>query len=369
MTVVFVDFIDWDYDPETPLYRPLGGTQSAVCYLASALAARGERVGLVNRYGREQTVDGVACLPMTLTESGFEVGPWGRALLGAPGARVVVCGFPLAQVVRPHLGAGARLFLWTQHAADQPVMRPLVDPSVRDAWDGFLFVSEWQRRGYEAELGIPRDRARILHNAAGPAFAALAASEDRRLDAPRGPVLAYTSTPYRGLEVLLDVFPEIRAVRPDVVLKVYSSMAVYNVADAADAFEPLYERARRQPGVEHHGSVSQPALAVALAGTAVLAYPSTFAETSCISVIEALAAGCAVVTSDLGALPETTAGYATLVPAATLRERFATEVLEALASAADPAPEAVAARRARRLAAASATWQARAGALSALLDS
>lgn len=367
MTTVFVDFIDWDYDPETPLRRPLGGTQSAVCHLAVALAARGEPVALVNRGRTEHVARGVACLPMTLDAGGFTVTPAGDAWLGAPGARVIVCGFPLAQAVRPHLARDARLFLWTQHAVDQPVMQPLADPAVRDGWDGFLFVSDWQRRGYAARFDIPAERSRILRNAAAPGFALLAASDDPCLDAPRPPALAYTSTPYRGLDLLLDVFPEIRRACPEVTLTLYSSMAVYNVAGAEDGFAPLYERARRMAGVEHVGSVPQPDLATALSGTAVLAYPSTFAETSCIAVIEALAAGCAVVTSDLGALPETAAGHARLVPVDRLRDDFAAAVVDALVSAAASGAEASARRRERRRAQRDATWAARAAALPTLL--
>ena len=45
----------------------------------------------------------------------------------------------------------------------------------------------------------------------------------------------------------------------------------------------------------------------------VMSYPCTFQETACIQVMEAMSAGLKIITSSLGALPDTTGGYATIM--------------------------------------------------------
>ncbi|MDE3077801.1 MAG: glycosyltransferase family 4 protein, partial [Chloroflexota bacterium] len=125
----------------------------------------------------------------------------------------------------------------------------------------------------------------------------------------RPPVCVYTSDPSRGLRILLEVWPEIRRQVPEAQLKVFSSMRLYlRGAKEKPQHEALYDLARRLPGVEYVGSVPQPQLAKALRGARLLLYPNIFPETSCIAALEAQAAGCVVVTSNLGALPETAWG-------------------------------------------------------------
>src|SRR5262245_32393916 len=61
MNWVFLDPLPWDYDVDSPLVRPLGGSQSALCYLAKALARRGHRVSTLTNTSNPRQIDGVFC--------------------------------------------------------------------------------------------------------------------------------------------------------------------------------------------------------------------------------------------------------------------------------------------------------------------
>jgi glycosyltransferase involved in cell wall biosynthesis len=107
------------------------------------------------------------------------------------------------------------------------------------------------------------------------------------------------------------------------------------------------------PGVDYRGPVSQSELALELRSAAALAYPSTYPETSCIAALEAMAMGALVITTRLGALQETLAGYGVLVDpddnADALAARFAPAVISSLNSQ-RLLPAAAAARRSAQIA-------------------
>lgn len=307
MKIAFFDPISWDYLVETPRLKPLGGSQSSLCYLAEELARLGHEVTLINR----------------TTTPGRSRGVESLRIEGVPVARyldydvVIVLNVASSNVPRAIRATGSNpppIILWSQHNHDQPAVRELADRSIHESWDKYVLVSDWQAKGYKEGFRIDPGKIRILGNAISPAFENLFPQPQAiAAQKPWPPVLCYTSTPFRGLHVLLEAFPRIRAAIPGTRLRVFSSMSVYGVGAEQDPYAALYELCRTTEGVEYVGSLSQTALARELRGATCLAYPNTFAEGFCISVLEAMAAGCIVITSDLGALRDTTAGFGHLL--------------------------------------------------------
>jgi glycosyltransferase involved in cell wall biosynthesis len=339
MRIVFLDFIDWDYNVATPYERPLGGTQSIACYLAEALARAGEEMIYLTYTRSPGMIRGVNCISL------HQFNPANLASLNAD-AIVTIMSPANATRIRAVVAPQTKIILWTGHVPEQQDAQFLKDPAARDAHDGFAFGNQWHRDGYVKAFGVDPGKSAILPNAMAPGFENLFAPGESIVAAKQRPwVLAHTSTPNRGLHVLIPLFPRIRQRLPGVRLEVYSSFSVYQWApeDEKARYGALYEACRNTEGVTYVGSVPQPELAKRLRYAAVLAYPAVFFETAPISVTEALSAGCRVVTSDLGGTSQTAEGFAELLPIIgaeeTYADRFVDAVVECLRTMDEPATE------------------------------
>ena len=147
----------------------------------------------------------------------------------------------------------------------------------------------WQRRHLSQAMRLPEDRFRVVFNGV---------DLDRFLsrDWPRDRHrIVYTSQARRGLDVLIALFPAIKAAVPQAELHVFSH------DNEASAW--LSEQAVPS-GVYWRGRLTKSALADELRSAALMAYPSTFKETFSTSVAEAQAAGLPVVCSSRAALVE-----------------------------------------------------------------
>jgi len=328
MRIAFIDPIQWDYKVESAYQKPLGGSQSALCYLAEALAKQNHEVFLLNSTSKAGISLWVMHFPLKTVP---------HQLLRSLDAIVIWNSPDLGQQIKSLLDEKTSLVLWAGIAYYQPAMQVLQTPAEQDIYDGIVFVSEWQRHDFYRYFQIARDRTCIIRNAVGTPFCELFSNYIPILPQKSKPsVIAYTSAPDRGLDILLEVFPRIRSAVPLTRLKIFSSMKLYQISDAEDESENglLYRQCRKTEGVEYVGSLPQPDLACELRSVKVLAYPNTMRETSCIAVMEAMASGCWVVTSDWGGLPETTAGFARLIPTEggweAYKDRFIEETVRVL---------------------------------------
>lgn len=195
-----------------------------------------------------------------------------------------------------------RIF-WCHDLPEDPESKKFKDKSFLDSIHKFVFISNWQLQRYQLFHGYDfNDRAIVLESGIDPASEnAVEKSYDKIK-------LVYTSTPQRGLELLVPVFEELCKTNPDIVLHVFSSFKIYGWDEADKTYEPLYDRIRNHPKMVYHGFQSNNLVKAHLESASILAYPSTWIETSCRSMLEAMSAGLVCVHPNLGALPETSGG-------------------------------------------------------------
>jgi glycosyltransferase involved in cell wall biosynthesis len=206
---------------------------------------------------------------------------------------------------------------WNQLSYDQKAVEFLKDPANVEKIDRFVYVSHWQAEMFRKIYNIPGYKTRVIKNAC--------IGVEQRQSGKRDKVrLCYISTPWRGLDVLIKAWKLLDV--QDCELHVFSSTKIYGkdfAISTAGEYENLFDECRNTPGIVYRGFSTNESLRKELPTFDILAYPNTFEETSCIAVIEALSAGLRVVTSNLGALPETTEGWARMYPYLMDKDRHA----------------------------------------------
>jgi len=183
---------------------------------------------------------------------------------------------------------------------------PSLDYLKYSGWKKFhllVFVSNWQMQSFIKEYNIPWSKCIVIENSILPI-------EGVDVNKPTDTVrLIYTPTPHRGLNILATVFPSLLEKYPNLELDVFSSFDLYGWSERDKEYEALFDFCRQHPKINYHGSQSNDIVREALAKSHIFAYPSTWQETSCLCLIEAMSAGLTCVHSNLGALYETSANW------------------------------------------------------------
>ena len=217
--------------------------------------------------------------------------------------------------------------LWAHHACDQYVYLNFNHSKI----DKIVCPSQWARDLFVKHWKVPEYKLVVIHNGYNKIFS---------YSSKKTKTFIYTGIPYKGLELFPQIFSKVLEKHPDARLKIFSCMGLYGQTDTN---KKLYDTLRSIPNVEYHSSVDQSELVSHYQESAFFLHPNIWEETFCVSMVEAMACGCHPIISNIGAIPEISQGYATIVPISGIRtsekyivdDTFINKFAEACISACD----------------------------------
>ena len=170
----------------------------------------------------------------------------------------------------------------------------------------FVFVSSWQQQKFMEAYKLPPGRCEVIRNAiiTNDTLRAWPTHDQWRWRC------AFISAPSRGLDVLLAAWNDLAPENAE--LHIWSGTDLWRFK--GQEFRPMFSRAMESPDIHFHRIAPNSEVRAALLDMHFLLYPCTYDETFCISIVEAMDAGCRVIASSRAALPETAAGFARLYP-------------------------------------------------------
>jgi glycosyltransferase involved in cell wall biosynthesis len=189
-------------------------------------------------------------------------------------------------------------WLWNHDLQDG--MKAYYDDETMARIDKVMFLSAFHR---STAPWVPNEKVMITTNGVDPKLMITGENDPY--------TVIYASSPDRGLDTLLDYWPEITEVHPKARLKVFYGFNKwfdlrYKNDKEMMAWKQLQlDRMENDPTITYHGSVGQDVLAQEIASSGVWAYPTGFGEISCITAMKMQCGGAIPVTSNYAALHET----------------------------------------------------------------
>lgn len=269
-----------DWCPKSTTERGIGGSEEAVIYLAQSLQKKGFNVVVYNSCNTMEGIyDGVEYIPF------YYFNPKSKT--------DYFISWRLPHIFNFDVNAKKK-YLWLH---DVPAKGEFTKERL-DRIDKIIVLSKFHRKFLDH---IPEEKISYSTNGVK-----LHTKEEKKRNNHR---LIYSSSPDRGLEQLLDVWPEIIKEIPDVTLHVYYGWQTFDAANKHDPslmdWKKNMEKKLKQKGIFWKGRVSHPVLEDAFRQSGVWPYYCTFPEISCITAMKAQMLGAIPITTDFAAMPET----------------------------------------------------------------
>ena len=196
--------------------------------------------------------------------------------------------------------------LWMHHFVNQKEAKNLRSADFVNKLDWIVYNSNWNREQHIKYFQVPQNKSVVIRNAI------------EKIDFEEKPSdkinLIYHTTPWRGLKILLKIFKSLNL--ENVELNVCSSTIIYGKkfdAVLGKNYEKLFNECKNTKNVNYFGFLKNEKIIEKLKKMHIFAHPSIWPETSCVAAIESMAAGCEIVTTDLGALKETCSPFGKII--------------------------------------------------------
>lgn len=282
----------------------LGGSETAAYYIAKELAREGHSVTLFTMHKEGGVWDKVMYVPIGECTKQAPLGAdFHLYAQGNPHDVLIIQRSPIAFKFK----WASKVNLWWTH--DMPTIEAR-DHVNNQMWniDGILTVSQYHKEQLCTQYGI---HERVIFPITNGVDLSLFTDRPTRKNAKPFQLL-YSSRPERGLENLVKDGGIMDQLGDDYQLSV---CAYENTAAAMEPYyKYLYEQVEKKSNVHNLGALTKKQLAGQMLMNDVLVYPTTFPEVSCITAMEAMAAGLPMVSSNFAALPETCGTGALLLP-------------------------------------------------------
>ena len=316
------------WNANTPRERGIGGSETAVVHVSRELAARGHKVRV---FCHCEGIEGIF--------EGVEYIPYDKFDYEKTSCDVFITSRRVATLIEGNVKARLKV-IW-MHDNHVGQAEPDLAKGLLRA-DLIMGVSRWHRDVLQKTYPFVNPTKMI----------ATRNGIDKKLFLPNQPLppkkqkLVFTSSPDRGLELALDLLPLVRKEVPDAELHIYYGFnnaiktaeeeGLLTADEKKEEFkivDLMMAKIHATEGAVMHGRTSQASLATELMESKVWFYPTWFQESSCISAMEAQAAGCVPVTTGLAALNETVHHGYLLKPPSTAeayKETFVKDVVRLL---------------------------------------
>lgn len=194
---------------------------------------------------------------------------------------------------------------WIHDTANDPETNHLKNSSSRDRFHKLVFCGHWQYNQYLNTLNFPAtEKCAVIDTPIVPIESFTKSKDEVRL--------IYTSTPQRGLALLVPVFIELAKKYSNIKLDVFSSFSIYGWDHADEQFRELFDTCRSHPQINYHGSQPNEVVRKYLQQAHIFAYPSIWQECNSRALIEAMSAGCLCVHPNLAGLSDTSGGITSM---------------------------------------------------------